>query len=548
MKKLLFRLTCLLLAAAMCLPLCPPALAAGRSFSDLSPSHWAYDDIMACVELGTVTGFENGTFRPEAAVTSAQFITMLTQTFYAGEVAAVTDTTGQPWYYAYVRAAENRQITKGLASVTDTPMSRYDMAVVLNNIIDEQHVILLVSSLSHRKYVNGEIEKPLEGTWAYEKAKAAQQSIRDWDSIPEQYGKAVSMCYALGALTGMSNGTFSGTQTMTRAQACVVITRMKDLAEGRLPDTVSQSQTPTQPQQPETPRPAVSGKLLNGQDCTVANVQAILEQIKREYPTGTSWGDPAIVGTTNYYADGPHFDRRRDVCVGIQEAYGPVSLKYGCGGWAAMVSERIFGKTGAPTREITDITKARPGDIVVEMNHKTGDLAHVAIFLQYVPAYTYAPDGSMPYQPEIITCDGNSNGKVYWGSSYHLGTWPDGTGGLDLIGTDVHILTRYPTDPDPAEIPRPVGPENDGKNSSLYQELLRQKNKRESVKNEELRCANCGYLMREANAANPYSLDINSARSDGGSYMECTICFRWYLCEPCKSNEKLTAHKQTCQG
>lgn len=45
----------------------------------------------------------------------------------------------------------------------------------------------------------------------------------------------MAQCCAFGALTGMSDGSFSGSGPMTRARARVVIQRLKGLAEGRLP-------------------------------------------------------------------------------------------------------------------------------------------------------------------------------------------------------------------------------------------------------------------------------------------------------------------------
>ena len=323
-------------------------------------------------------------------------------------------------------------------------MSRYDMAAVLNNVIDGKNVILLVASLSYRKYSNGEIEKPLEGIWAYEAAKAAQQSIQDWDSVPDQYRGAVSMCYALGALSGMSDGTFSGTQSMTRAQACVVITRMKDLTEGKLPAWSSTSSEPQQPAQPETPsqpeppQQTGSGLLANGQPATVENVQAILAEIEEEYPEGTVWGTHDTPNT-NYYADGDKLSDARSL-IGTW-----ADTTYACGGWATMVSNRIFGMTGAPTREVTDITKARPGDIVIKMYADGSGVGHVGIFLQYVPANTPWPDGSISPKPGFVTCDGNlggvnnrPGGTVTW---YMPNTLYNG---LDDIGTRIRIYTRYP--------------------------------------------------------------------------------------------------------
>lgn len=426
------RFLSLILALVLSFSLCGPALADfdPSDYSDVSEKHWAYDNIMYCSEWEIVKGFEDGTFRPEGQVTYAQFIAMLARTFYADEVAAVTDAAGQPWYYPYIKAAENKGITNGLSGIGDTPISRYDMAVVLDNIIEEKNVILLVATVYNHQYLAGQVAEPLPMDWAYQWGEAAKQSIRDWNSIPGQYGNAVTTCYALGALSGMSDGTFSGTQSMTRAQACVVITRMKDLSEGKLPDTVSQ------PQQPEPPAQTGTGLLANGQPATVENVQAILDQIKQEYPKGTPWGD---VGTANnnYYKDGPRTggDPGRDVSDGIRK-YGAVDLKYCCGGWAAMVSERIFGKTGAPCREVTDLSKVRPGDIVVSVTD--GRVNHVSIALYYTPARTIF---GVNESAEIHTCDGNMSPNS------------NGTGGtvswdlgrpLSNNRTTYHVLTRYP--------------------------------------------------------------------------------------------------------
>lgn len=425
------RFLSLVLALVLSFSFCPSALADldPSDYSDVSEDHWAYDSMMYCSEWNIVKGFEDGTFRPEEKVSSAQFIAMLTRTFYADEVASVTDAAGQPWYYPFAKAAENKQITEGLGSIDDTPMSRYDMAAVLNNIIDEEHVILLVATMQNLLYRSGKVAEPLPMDWSYQWMKAAKQTIRDWDNIPEQYGKAVSMCYALGALTSMSDGTFSSDQTMTRAQACVVITRMKDLTEGKLPSAASQ-----QPAQPETPQQTGSGLLANGQDATVESVLAILEKIKEKYPTGTSWGDPDIVGETNYYADGDKVSDARSL-IGTW-----ADTTYACGGWATMVSNRIFGMTGAPTREVTDVTKARPGDIVIEFG-SDGRASHISIFLRYEPAHTAY---GINIKPAIHTCDGNSNGEVYWDKCDGSCSGKILHGGLSDFGTRIRIFTRYP--------------------------------------------------------------------------------------------------------
>ncbi len=448
MRKFHTRFLSLLLALVMSFSMMTAAFAAeNASFSDVKTTAWYYNDVTECAKLGIVAGFEDGAFRPDDKVSSVQLITMLTRTFYNDKVeeAKKSQPAGTPWYWANLKAAEDVGMSKGLKAVDDNAMDRYEMAAVLNNVIDGQSVILMVSAVSYRKYINGEIEAPLEGMWASEKAKAAQQSIRDWDSVPSQYQDAVSMCYALGALSGMSDGTFSGTQSMTRAQACVVITRMKDLTEGRLPAWSSTPTQPQQPTQPEPPQQTTTGKLANGQDATVENVQAILDQIKREYPEGTVWSDPSLIDDAhnNYYAAGTHTgDSTNDIGAGIKYGTGSVSLKYACGGWAAMVSDRIFGQTGAPCREVTDPSKARPGDILVSMYENK--IWHIGIILKYVPVNTWYVNekgfGSKDLMYDnFITCDGNLGAR-----SGEVGTVTWGLPNSLYESKNYHVLTRYP--------------------------------------------------------------------------------------------------------
>ena len=47
------------------------------AFSDVNNKHWAYDKIMFLNSNGIVSGFEDGTFRPDTTVTREQFATIL---------------------------------------------------------------------------------------------------------------------------------------------------------------------------------------------------------------------------------------------------------------------------------------------------------------------------------------------------------------------------------------------------------------------------------------------------------------------------------------
>ena len=74
--KLWKKLTSLLLAAALMIPIATAAPSEEGSFPDVK-GHWAQAEIEKAVAAGWVDGYEDGTFRPERAVTRAEFVKMI---------------------------------------------------------------------------------------------------------------------------------------------------------------------------------------------------------------------------------------------------------------------------------------------------------------------------------------------------------------------------------------------------------------------------------------------------------------------------------------
>ena len=183
------------------------------TFSDVPADHWAAEAIGHAVDAGITTGYADGTFRPAAPVTSAQFCVFAARAFYPGQ-SGTTNTPGN-WYVPYAETLREHGILDGTVmmeeytgdygpSVND-PISRYDMAEMLYHL------------LQSRK------EQPTAA-----QLEAARAAIGDWNVIPERYQDAVAACYALGLLNGQTDGTFGGGNSMNRAQACVVIQRLQD--------------------------------------------------------------------------------------------------------------------------------------------------------------------------------------------------------------------------------------------------------------------------------------------------------------------------------
>jgi len=368
------RVLSLVLALALSLSLCVPAFAAGGGFSDVPSSYWAYDDIMACAQQGSVSGFDDGTFRPESPVTRIQFIVMIVRTFYPDQLSAVSTPAGQSWTYPYIKVASDNEITKYLDTIDNGAMTRYEMAIAAKNTCIKNGTKVVDSKL-----------------------KEAQEKLKEWDSMPGEGRVAARYCYALGVLSGMGDGSFHGEQTMTRAQACAVINRMIVAINGL----------------------AYYHKLANGKDITLENVQEILDEIRQEYPDGTLWTNRSVNPNTEYYSLGNWSTDVKNIYAPfkgiVNGVVGPLGTEYACSGWGALVSDRIFGQTGYPGREVTDPSKVRPGDIILIFNVK-GQVEHVCVAIESAYEETRTTLSGVEYTSWYFhTCGGNEGDVVIWG-------------------------------------------------------------------------------------------------------------------------------------
>ncbi len=72
-------------------------------FSDLPPAHWAYKTVQWAQEHHIVQGYQDGTFRPNQAVSEPEFLAMLLRAY--PEAGIDKPSAGSPWYTPYYEAA-----------------------------------------------------------------------------------------------------------------------------------------------------------------------------------------------------------------------------------------------------------------------------------------------------------------------------------------------------------------------------------------------------------------------------------------------------------
>lgn len=120
--------------SATCVVTVMPAI----QFSDIT-EHWAKDEITEAVKLGIVNGYPDGTFRPEANVTRAEFIVMLMRGLQSKIPGSPLQFTDQGdiggWAAEYVKQAVSQEIIFGYPDGTFRPQANITHAEMITMVI-----------------------------------------------------------------------------------------------------------------------------------------------------------------------------------------------------------------------------------------------------------------------------------------------------------------------------------------------------------------------------------------------------------------------------
>ena len=374
------------LALVLCVGLAIPASAVG--FSDVPEDYWAKEAINRAVSDGVVGGYPDGRFRPASAVSYGAFSLMLARAFYSGELVAYPN-GGTGAGEAIMNRHNILNDTSRASRSGGAELPREDMAQCMYNLL----VDLGTAIPSDTEYLK------------------AMGSMSDFYSIPPNCRRAVMVCYTLGLLGGLSDGSFGPQKSMNRAQAAVVIGRLRDYVQSN-GGAAGVVEIPSGPEPKAPPQAEVApmvtdgplfkmldgenaqqmmdrinasttyqeGYLTNGKPITEENIKEMLAKFEETMSTGTKWDESYT------YAS---------------RAFGSV---HACSAFGAAISDSLFGK-GAPVTRHQNFGQLKVGDVVWMKNTASGYYHAFVITSLTNPYY-----GSGYYS----SCDGNVSGKVSW--------------------------------------------------------------------------------------------------------------------------------------
>lgn len=187
-------------------------------FSDLPESHWAYDAVMTMTELGIISGYDDGTFRPNAPISRAEFATVMVKALGLepkfDAQSSFVDMGDDHWVVPYVEAAKSYltgfSSSAGLKFKPDEAAVREDMAVAI---------------LKAKGYeINESDVDYLEGY-------ADQNEISS--GLLKYVGSAIKHDIMVGSVEN-GNKHFNPVSQLTRAEAAVLLLKVVDNVEEKI--------------------------------------------------------------------------------------------------------------------------------------------------------------------------------------------------------------------------------------------------------------------------------------------------------------------------
>ena len=337
-------------------------------------------------------------------------------------------------------------------------------------------------------------------------------SMSDFQNINPNCRRAVMVCYTIGLLGGLGDGSFAPQNSMNRAQAAVVIGRLQDyVQDSGVVEIPSGEEPKAQPQADDTPTVTdgplfkmldgenaqqmmnrinasttyQEGYLTNGKPITEENIKELLAKFEETMPEGSPWygGTP---DESRYYYSSPK-----------------LGMGGGCNSFAYAISDALFDEQ-APMVKQQNFDQLKVGDVVWVKNTSNGR-SHVVVITS-LSNPTWGPH-------YYLACDAGRDIGVGWNAHGLFVSFSK-----PEIATNTYVYSRY-MDP---SLPRVnIDP------SSYYNE----------TNFPEVRCASCGYLMQKAGSPD---FDPNG----GNSFLHCS-CGK-YFCYQCKSAGEV--HMESCMG
>ena len=193
-------LTVLLLSAAV----------SAAEYSDVSDTHWANEQIVYLQD--EITGYPDGTFRPEKTVSRAEFLTLFARIAFPDEW---KQAEGDEWWKAAYDVCTSHRLLDDTAGSRAEAMPRGEIAALLDRFCSGWGGVHERADAANQLNIN----------WTEQRMESPEWQPL-WPDAAE-YGNSVLVCANQGLLTGYPDGSFKPNKGVTRAEAAAILARLK---------------------------------------------------------------------------------------------------------------------------------------------------------------------------------------------------------------------------------------------------------------------------------------------------------------------------------
>lgn len=165
-----------------------------KTFSDVNNNDWFYSVVNELSDKGIISGYEDNSFKPQKSVSYAEFLTLLNNSI--GEKQSPDYKNSEEWYKPTFDYLKQKGVITNIQN-PNAEITRNEMAKYL--------------SLGLEKLKNQKIDT------------TTPTSIKDFDSIPNEYKDLVASVVNAGLIKGDENQNFNGSKSLTRAETAVII-------------------------------------------------------------------------------------------------------------------------------------------------------------------------------------------------------------------------------------------------------------------------------------------------------------------------------------
>ena len=167
-------------------------------FSDIG-NHWAKNWIEKAVKLGFVSGYKDGTFKPDKTITRAEFSKLINGALGTEKKSDIgfSDVRSKDWFYTEIQKSVASGFFSGYENNTFKP----------TNPIKREEVAKVVGSVITTGEADGE----------------GATGMSDYNTIQEWAKQSVNSVYNKGYILGYPDGTYRPAKALTRAEAVKII-------------------------------------------------------------------------------------------------------------------------------------------------------------------------------------------------------------------------------------------------------------------------------------------------------------------------------------